>query len=132
MSHKIFFVSVLRTNNDNIIIHYTSDTLLLLEDILATGLNPFLVDVEFGRRGFAIVTTKGQTIVSAIGIPSGNCRWWKIGVSLETSVWWLAAASLVAGGSNLEGSSLKSFFESLSESVDVVFVQIVKLESDRS
>ena len=112
-------------SNDNIIFHYTSDTLLLLEDILATGLNPFLVDVEFGRQGFAIVTTKGQTIVSAIGIPSGNCRWWKIGVFL------LAGASLVAGGSNLEGSSLKSFFESLSESVDVVF-EIVELESDRS
>ena len=112
-------------SNDNIIFHYTSDTLLLLEDILATGLNPFLVDVEFEVRGFAIVTTKGQTIVSAIGIPSGNCRWWKIGVFL------LAGASLVAGGSNLEGSSFKSFFESLSESVDVVF-EIVELESDRS
>ena len=110
-------------SNDNIIFHYTSDTLLLLEDILATGLNPFLVDVEFG---LAIVTTKGQTIVSAIELPSGNCRWWKIGVFL------LAGASLVAGGSNLEGSSFKSFFESLSESVDVVFVQIVELESDRS
>ena len=108
-------------NNDNIIINYTSDTLLLLEDILATGLNPFLVDVEFG-----IVTTKGQTIVSAIGIPSGNCRWWKIGVFL------LAGASLVAGRwSKLEGSSLKSFFESLSESVGVVF-EIVELELDRS
>ena len=112
-------------NNENIIIHYTSDTLLLLEDILATGLNPFLVDVEFGHRGFAIVTTKGQTIVSAIGIPSGNCRWWKIGVFL------LDGASLVAGVSNLEGSSLKSFFESLSESVGVVF-EIVELELDRS
>ena len=112
-------------NNDNM--NYTSDTLLLLEDILATGLNPFLVDVEFGRRGLAIVTTKGQTIVSAIGIPSGNCRWWKIGVFLETAV----GASLVAGGSNLEGSSLKSFFESLSESVGVVF-EIVELELDRS
>ena len=113
-------------NDDNIIIHYTSDTLLLLEDILATGLNPFLVDVEFERLGFGIVTTKGQTIVSAIGIPSGNCRWWKIGVFL------LAGASLVAGRwSKLEGSSLKSFFESLSESVDVVF-EIVELESDRS
>ena len=104
--------------------HYTSDTLLLLEDILATGLNPFLVDVEFERLGFGIVTTKGQTIVSAIGIPSGNCSWWKIGVFL------LAGASLVAGcSSNLEGSSLKSFFESLSESVDVVF-EIVELELD--